>query len=77
MAEIAKESICHEFRRNKVVYLQTHLLMQAIATANKQFLSVVMQNNELTSSWSNHCRMLGASRKSDYLGSHVGFDSES
>ena len=36
VAEIA------EFWRNVFVYLQTHLLMQAIATANKQLLSVVM-----------------------------------
>ena len=48
------------------VYLQTHLLMQAIATANKQWLSVVMWDNELTSPWSNHFRMLVASRKDDY-----------
>ena len=37
-----RKIICHEFWRNRFVYLQTHLLMQAIATANKQFLSVVM-----------------------------------
>ena len=47
------------------VYLQTHLLMQAIASANKQLLSVVMQDNELTSPWSNHFRMLVASRKDE------------
>ena len=39
---IAEEIICHEFWRNMFVYLQTHLLMQAIASANKQLLSVVM-----------------------------------
>ena len=37
-----RKIICHEFWRNMFVYLQTHLLMQAIATANKQLLSVVM-----------------------------------
>ena len=37
-----RKIICHEFCRNKFVYLQTHLLMQANATANKQLLSVVM-----------------------------------
>ena len=45
VAEIAEEIICHEFYvclRNMFVYLQTHLLMQAIASANKQLLSVVM-----------------------------------
>ena len=42
VAEIAEEIICHEFWRNMLVYLQTHLLMQAIVTANKQMLSVVM-----------------------------------
>ena len=36
-----RKIICHEFWRNRFVYLQTHLLMQAIATANKQLLSVV------------------------------------
>ena len=41
-AEIAEEIICHGFWRNMFVYLQTHLLMQAIASANKQLLSVVM-----------------------------------
>ena len=66
VAEIAEEIICHEFWRNMFVYLQTHLLMQAIASANKQLLSVVMQDNELTSSWSNHFMMLVASRKDDY-----------
>ena len=40
--------------------------MQAIATANKQLLSVVMHKNKLTSPWSNHCRMLVASRKTEY-----------
>ena len=65
-AEIAEEIICHEFWRNMFVYLQTHLLMQAIASANKQLLSVVMQDNELASSWSNHFGMLVASRKDDY-----------
>ena len=68
---------CHEFWRNRSVYLQTHLLMQAIATSNKQLLSVVMQNNELTSPWSNHRRMLVASRKSDYQVAVLEFDSES
>ena len=38
----------------------------SIASANKQLLSVVMWDNELTSSWSNHFRMLVASRKDDY-----------
>ena len=66
VVEIAEEIICHEFWRNMFVYSQTHLLMQAIASANKQLLSVVMQDNELTSSWSNHFRMLVASRKDDY-----------
>ena len=42
VAEIAEEIICHEFWRNKFVYLQAHLLMQAIASVNKQLLSVVM-----------------------------------
>ena len=42
VAEIAEEIICHEFCRNMFVYLQTHLLMQAIASTNKQLLSVVM-----------------------------------
>ena len=42
VAEIAEEIICHEFWRNMFVYFQTHLLMQAIASANKQLLSVVM-----------------------------------
>ena len=42
VAEIAEENNCHEFWRNMFVYLQTHLLMQATATANKQLLSVVM-----------------------------------
>ena len=42
VAEIAEKIICHEFWRNMFVYLQTHLLMQAIASANKQLLSVVM-----------------------------------
>ena len=42
VAEIAEEIICHEFWRNMLVYLQTHLLMQAIASTNKQLLSVVM-----------------------------------
>ena len=42
VTEIAEEIICHEFWRNMFVYLQTHLLMQAIASANKQLLSVVM-----------------------------------
>ena len=42
VAEIAEEIICPEFWRNMFVYLQTHLLMQAIAPANKQLLSVVM-----------------------------------
>ena len=37
-----RKIICHEFWRNMFVYLQTHLLMQAIASANKQLLSVVM-----------------------------------
>ena len=37
-----RKIICHEFWRNVFVYLQTHLLTQAIATANKQLLSVVM-----------------------------------
>ena len=37
-----RKIICHEFWRNRFVYFQTHLLMQAIATANKQLLSVVM-----------------------------------
>ena len=35
-----RKIICHEFWRYRFVYLQTHLLMQAIATANKQLLSV-------------------------------------
>ena len=61
-----RKIICHEFWRNRFVYLETHLLMQAIATANKQFLSVVMQNNELTSPWPNRFKMLVASRKDDY-----------
>ena len=39
MAEIAEEIICHEFWRNMLVYLQTHLLMQAIASENKQMLT--------------------------------------
>ena len=42
VAEIAEKIICHEFWRIGFVYLQTHLLMQAIATANKQLLSVAM-----------------------------------
>ena len=42
VAEIAEEIICYEFLRNMFVYLQTHLLMQVIASANKQLLSVVM-----------------------------------
>ena len=42
VAEIAEEIICQEFWRNMFVCLQTHLLMQAIASANKQLLSVVM-----------------------------------
>ena len=37
-----REIICHEFWRIGFVYLQTHLLMQAIATSNKQLLSVVV-----------------------------------
>ena len=37
-----RKIICHEFWRNMFVYLQTHLLIQAIASANKQLLSVVM-----------------------------------
>ena len=49
-----RKIICPEFCRNRFVYLQTHLLMQAIAKANKQLLPVVMQDNELTSPWSNH-----------------------
>ena len=49
--------------------------MQAIATANKQLLSVVMWNNEMVFPWSNHCSMLVASRKT-ILGSRAGFDSE-
>ena len=51
--------------------------MQAIATANKQFLSVVMQNNELTSPWRNHFRMLVASGKDDYQVAVLVFDSKS
>ena len=65
VAEIAEENNLPRVLE-KDVYLQTHLLMQAIATANKQLLSVVMWDNELTSSWSNHFRMLVASRKDDY-----------
>ena len=42
VAEMAEEIISHVFWRNMFVYLQTHLLMQAIASANKQLLSVVM-----------------------------------
>ena len=42
VAEIAEENNLHEFWRNLFVYLQTHLLMQVIATANKQLPSVVM-----------------------------------
>ena len=42
VAEIAEKIVSHEFWRIGFVYLQTHLLMQAIATANKQLLSVVM-----------------------------------
>ena len=37
-----RKMICHELWRNRFVYLQTHLLMQATATANKQLLSEVM-----------------------------------
>ena len=36
VAEITEEIICHEFWRNMFVYLQTHLLMQAIASAPKK-----------------------------------------
>ena len=61
-----RKIICHGFWRIGFVYLQAHLLMQAIATANKQLLSVVMWNHGLTSSWSNHCRMLVASREDNY-----------
>ena len=41
VAEIAVENNLPR-ERNMFVYLQTHLLMQAIATTNKQLLSVVM-----------------------------------
>ena len=65
VAEIAEENNLPRVLE-KYVYLQTHLLMQAIATANKQLPSVVMYDNEVTSLWSNHFRMLVASRKDDY-----------
>ena len=42
VAEIAEENNLPRVLEKYVVYLQTHLLMQAIATANKQLLSVVM-----------------------------------
>ena len=42
VAESPRKIICHEFWRNIFAYLQTHLLMQAIVTANKQLLSVVL-----------------------------------
>ena len=42
VAEIAEENNLPRVLENMFVYLQTHLLMQAIATANKQLLSVVM-----------------------------------
>ena len=58
--------ICHRFWGDMFVYLQAHLLMQAIATANKQLLSVVMWDNELTSPWSNYFRMLVASDQRTY-----------
>ena len=51
--------------------------MQAIVTASKKFLSVVMWNNELTSPWSNHFRMLVASRKDDYQVAVLALDSKS
>ena len=39
-AEIAEENnITASFGEKRFVYLQTHLLMHAIATANKQLLS--------------------------------------
>ena len=42
VAEIAEENNLPKVLEKYVCYLQTHLLMQAIATANKQLLSVVM-----------------------------------
>ena len=43
VAEIAEENnLPRVLEKYIFVYLQTHLLMQAIATANKQLLSVVM-----------------------------------
>ena len=38
-AEIAKENNLPRVWRKEFVYLQTHLIMEAIATANKQLLS--------------------------------------
>ena len=66
-----RKVICHGFWRDVFVYLQAHLLMQAIATANKQLLSVVMWDNELTSPWSNHFRMLVSSPPTDLRGRHL------
>ena len=42
VAEIAEENNLPRVLEKYVCLLQTHLLMQAIATANKQLLSVVM-----------------------------------
>ena len=42
VAEIAEENNLPRVLEKYVCYLQTHLLMQAIASADKQLLSVVM-----------------------------------